>query len=61
MARLPRPTKDYDPLAMARELKNAASDGSRQPSSTHQVPINQPSSSRQATDYRRSLFESLFT
>lgn len=60
MARLPRPPKEYSDLAMAREL-NAAIDASRQPSSTRQVPINQPSSNGQARDYRRTLFESLFT
>ncbi len=59
MARLPRPSKDYDPLNMAREL-NAAIDGRpvAAPPKLDQLDNRRSNLTR---DYRRTLFESLFT
>jgi hypothetical protein len=62
MARLPRPPKEYSDLAMAREL-NAAIDASkpdRVALTRHEMPRVTPNSVPQR-DYRRTLFESLFT
>ena len=55
MARLPRPPKDYEPLAIQRELK-AASDGKPVVVST-KADQSRPNSAR---DYRRTLYEGLF-
>ncbi len=56
MARQPRPTKDYDPLNMARELKAVA------PAAQSVPKLDQLDNPRSnlTRDYRRTLYESLF-
>lgn len=57
MARLPRPPKEYDPLATARMLKDAAAPA-QAPAKLDQLDNPRSNLTR---DYRRTLFESLFT
>ncbi len=58
MARLPKPSKNYDPLNMARELSAAIDASKPVPKASGTVPDRSGTAPR---DYRRTLFESLFT